>query len=381
MTAPSARMPGEPLRVGIDGRSLTGRGRGVAVYTAGLLAALAAQRPDDRFEVLLPRDGAGDLPAPLQRENVVARRHRAPGRLLFGAAAITGRPRLDRTLPGPLDVAWLPAPVPVAVSPGVPVVLSLHDLSFEEHPADYTAYERLWHRLARPGSRARSAAAVMAVSDSTRRAAIARWSLEPDRVSVVSPGVTAPGERPAGHAVAAARLRHGLGERYLLFVGALEPRKAPRVLLAAHRRARESGLSADLALAGSGRLSGELVGPGVHVLGNLGRDELSLLYAGAIAVVVPSRSEGFGFPPLEALALGTPSVVSDLPVFTETLGDAALRAPFGDEEALAAALCEITGDPDLRERLVSAGGRALERFTWEKAAQKARAVLAGAARQ
>ena len=94
---------------------------------------------------------------------------------------------------------------------------------------------------------------------------------------------------------------------------------------------------------------------------------------------MPSLAEGYGFPPLEAAACGTPSIVSDLPVFHETLGDAALRVPPGDEAALAEALVRMAGDDPLRERLAVAAAGAIEGRTWEAAARAAHAVLAEAA--
>src|SRR3954447_91459 len=116
------------MRVGVDGRSLAlGGARGVTRVTVSLLTALAERHPEDELRVLLPA-GPGEPPP-----GVFARRVRVPGRLLFGAAAVTGRPRLDRLLGG-VDVMWLPAPAPVALSRRVPYVLTLHDLSWEERP-------------------------------------------------------------------------------------------------------------------------------------------------------------------------------------------------------------------------------------------------------
>ena len=162
--------------------------------------------------------------------------------------------------------------------------------------------------------------------------------------------------------------------RYLLAVGALEPRKAPELLLGAFARARAAGLDADLVFAGSGRLAERLAGrPGVHVLGAVSDDELDTLYAHALALVHPAWLEGYGLPPLEALARGTPPVVADLPVYDETLGAAALRFAPGDASALADALLRID---DERERLLAA---APSPRTWDAAADELHAVLAGAA--
>jgi glycosyltransferase involved in cell wall biosynthesis len=353
------------LIVAVDARHLAG-GRGVAHYTAALLGALAAARPADEYRAFVPgRAPLADGAAP-GAERVQVVRHRLPSRALFGPAALTGRPRLD-VLAGGGDVVWIPAPAPVAVSPGVPYVLTVHDVSWLERPQDFTAYERVWHRLARIERLARGAAAVVCVSAATRDAVLRRWRLPAERVHVVHSGVTAP--RTDGRA---ARDRP-----FFLAVGALEPRKAPDVLARAHALARADGLEADLVFAGAGRLAGGLRGDGVHVLGHVA--DLGPLYRDALALVMPSRLEGFGFPPLEAALAGTPAVVSDLPVFGETLGDAALRVPPADERALADALLRLERDPALRDDVARRAGAAAARLTWAGAAARLSAILRGAA--
>ena len=127
---PRASATNRPVRVGIDGRHLRASARrGVSRYADLLVAELGEQFPDDDWVTVTPG--------------------RFARRPLFAAAALTGRPRLDR-LAGGCDVAWVPAPAPVAVSAAVPLVLTVHDLSFEHRAEDYGRYERLWHRLARP---------------------------------------------------------------------------------------------------------------------------------------------------------------------------------------------------------------------------------------
>lgn len=355
------------VKVGVDARALSGN-RGIARYLRGMLAALAAARPDDEYRLLLPRGGPAEVPP-----GCVAVRDPRPGRLLFGSAALTGRPRIDRLLGDGLDVVWAPAPAPLALSPGVPFVLTVHDLSFAARPRDFTPYERLWHRLARPRRQVARAARVLADSAATRDELVARYGADPERITVVPPGVDDPAPGTAGGTTV---LR---ARPYLLAVGALEPRKAPGVLAEAYRRARAQGLDADLVVAGEGRCANLLTGPGVVRLGSVGDRELDGLYRGAVAVVLPSYLEGFGYPPLEAALRGTPSVVSDLPVFHETLGEAALRVPPGDPQPLADALCRIAADPALREALAHRAQAAAAGFTWSRAAAATRAVLAEAA--
>jgi glycosyltransferase involved in cell wall biosynthesis len=340
------------VRVGIDGRHLRASARrGVSRYADLLVAELGEQFPDDEWVTVTPG--------------------RFARRPLFAAAALSGRPRLDR-LAGGSDVAWVPAPAPVAVSAAVPLVLTMHDLSFEHRAEDYGRYERLWHRLARPRELARRATRVIAVSEVVRGELLEEWGLPPERVVTVHSG---PGRPPA----AAGRTRVPAGRPFFLAAGALEPRKQPLVLAEAHRLARAEGLESELVFAGEGPLAAALERAGATVVGHVSDAELDRLYGDALALACVSREEGFGLTPLEAAARGTPSVVSDLPVFAETLGSAALSVPAGDPRALADALLRLEREPELRERLAEAAARAAERLSWERAARETRAVLAAAA--
>jgi glycosyltransferase involved in cell wall biosynthesis len=348
------------VRVGVDGRSLVGGGaRGVAHYTAALLEALVAAFPEDEYRVLLPRGPVLPLP-PGVREV----RHRLPARALFGAAALTGRPRLD-TLVGGCDVVWAPAPAPLAVG-ATPYVLTVHDRSWEERPQDFTRYERLWHRAARPRRLARAAARVLCDTEVVRRDLIREWGLDTSRVRTVPlaprrlPTATSPSSHP-----------------YFLSVGALEPRKAPDVLVEGFGLAREQGLEAELIVAGDGRVTVEA--PGVRRLGHV--EDLGSLYAGALAVVLPSWIEGFGLTPVEGIAAGAPAIVSDLPVLREVLADGALYVRPGDAAGLADALLRVAREPALRERLLAAGRAAIAPLSWAETARRTRAVLAEAAAQ
>ncbi len=169
------------------------------------------------------------------------------------------------------------------------------------------------------------------------------------------------------------------GRPYFLAVGALEPRKAPDVLADAYAIARTRGLDADLVFVGTGRLAAALEGPGVHLLGRVEDAALDALYRAATGLVMPSWLEGFGFPPLEAAVRGTPAIVSDLPVFDETLGQAALRVPPGNAEALADALLCLAQDDGLRDRLAGQAAHAAASLTWARAADATHAVLCEAA--
>lgn len=364
------------MKVGVDGRSLVDEnGRGVAQHTRGLLSALAHHYSHDEWHVLVPEGTRTGMPAGVRVFRVPL-----PSRVFYGLGALVRYPRLDDILGG-VDVFWAPAPAPLALSRDVPFVLTLHDLSWELRPNDFTRYERLWHTISRPRMLAGRAAWIAADSAETRTQALERWGLDPQRVTVVPPVVRGPERHLDDAQSKALRRRFSLPARYFLSVGALEPRKAPDVLARAFHRARANGLDADLAIVGHGRLEAGLAGPGMHLLGRVTDAELDGLYAGALALVMPSRLEGFGLPPLEAALRGTPSILSDLPVFAATLGDGAVRVPVEDEERLAAALEELAADEPLRDHLRAHALTAAKNFTSEDSAQRMHAILSAAARK
>ncbi|HEX8086125.1 MAG TPA: glycosyltransferase family 1 protein [Solirubrobacteraceae bacterium] len=346
------------MRVGVDARHLAG-GRGVAHYTSELLTALATRFPDDEWRAFAPGRG------PLLGSGAQTVRHGVPSRLLFGSAALFGRPRIDRLVGREPDAVWIPAPAPVAVSRDVPYVLTIHDLSWIERPHDFTAYERWWHRLGRLERLAERAAVVVAVSEATKEAIRREWPNVED-VRVIRSGIPSlppPGPKPPW-----------LPQQYLLAVGALEPRKGQLELKRAFEEARARGLQADLVFAGEGRLARELRGDGVHVVTDADRATLATLYANALALALPSHLEGFGFTALEAARAGIPVMAGPLRVIDETLGDAALRV-----EDWTAALLQVAGDAELRARLEQAGRERAQRFDWTSTADAMHAVLEEAA--
>jgi glycosyltransferase involved in cell wall biosynthesis len=232
---------------------------------------------------------------------------------------------------------------------------------------------------------------LIAVSEAVRRELIAEWEADPDKTVTVAsgPGRKAPpgNGRRTGNGPRASRVPGGrnggssapLAPGYVLAVGALEPRKRPDLLVEAHARARAAGLKAELVFAGEGSLRQRLARNGATVLGYVPDEELDALYRDALALTCVSREEGFAFTPLEAVATGTPAVVSDLPVFAETLGAGALRVPPDDADALADALLRLERDGQLRAELVAAGRAAARRGCWSRAAAQTREVLMEAA--
>jgi glycosyltransferase involved in cell wall biosynthesis len=131
--------------------------------------------------------------------------------------------------------------------------------------------------------------------------------------------------------------------------------------------------------AGEGRMAHQLRADGITLLGHVDDDTLDGLYRGALALVMPSLLEGYGLPLREALARGTPAVVSDLAVFGPELDEAVLRVPPGDDAALASALVRLEREPGLRSALAAAAPGTVAGLSWVEAARRTRGILAEAA--
>jgi glycosyltransferase involved in cell wall biosynthesis len=232
----------------------------------------------------------------------------------------------------------------------------------------------------------RHAGHILADSESTRRDLIELLGVEPERASVLYPGVE-PRFRPIEDAELPnwVRARYDLPGRFVLGLGTLQPRKNfdglieafGRLLAARGDEPEIAGLHLVIA-GGRGWMYEETLalparlglGNRVHFPGFVADDDLPALYNLAAAFAFPSWYEGFGLPVLEAMACGTPVVAADNSSLPEAAGEAALRVNAGDADGLADSLGLLLVDSTLRGRLVAAGYEQARRFTWEGAAEQ-----------
>jgi glycosyltransferase involved in cell wall biosynthesis len=270
------------------------------------------------------------------------------------------------------DVIWSPANIgPLRAGRHV---VSIHDASVFVGPEWFSPAFRLYYRalLPRIGRRAER---VLAPSEAAR-SDLARHGVAPeDRIEVVSPGIS-----PAFHGALDASGWEA-EKPYVLAVGSRDPRKNWRTLLRAWTLLPEtvrSGRKLLLAGGSARAFARDPLGPlppGAKLLGHVPEERLPGLYGGADLLAFPSLHEGFGLPPLEAMACGVPAVVSAIPSLREVCGDAALYHDPLDAPGLAGAIETVLGDPGLRETLRGAGRSRALRYGWEASGAKLAAII------
>lgn len=254
------------------------------------------------------------------------------------------------------DVIHHPLPAHARQAP-CPQVVTLHDLAFERLPECFDPAFRRWASLTHRRA-ARRGDAVVCVSDTTRRDAMARWGLDGARL-VVAPHGPGQAPPPVGEPPPAA-------PAHFLYIGDDEPRKNLSLLLAAHARYRTAvGADATLDLVLAGRAQPPQR-PGVRAVAD---PDLAALLARAAALVHPALHEGFGLTVLEAMHAGVPVIAARSPGLAETCAEAALYVDPHDDEGLAHALARVAADATLRATLAAAGRERAAAFSWRTSAR------------
>jgi glycosyltransferase involved in cell wall biosynthesis len=354
------------VRIAIDARELMGRPTGVGRYLSQILQAWAALPGTSGHELVLcsPEALAPRALGDLRVSNAVA-----PG----GGTAWEQwtLPRLVRAERA--DVLFAPAYTAPLRCPA-PVVLTIHDVSYAAHPEWFSWRDGLRRRtLSRMA--ARRAARVITESDFSKREIARHLRVDAGRIEVIYLGVSAlRADAPR--------------EPLVLYVGSVFNRRHVDALVGAFARLAAGRPGLRLAIVGDNRtrpwidLDALVAGTGladrIDVRSYVADDELSGLYARASAFAFLSEYEGFGLPPLEAMAAGVPVVVLDTPVAREIYGPAAEYVSRAEPDLVAAALDRVLTEGPARERLLHAGTAQVERYSWRECAHRTLQVLLAA---
>ena len=356
------------MLIGIDARKL--RDGGIGTYVRHLIEALLAEPRGHRFALFLdPKDfGTTTWSDRVTREIAVrAGKYSIAEHWVLAAAARAARVDLFHAPHYTLPLAW-----------NGPAVVTIHDLIHVRYPQFFPAGAALYARTI-AGLAARRARVVIANSEHTRGDIIEALDVPPDRVRVIPLGVSSAITRRDPELVAEFRRARSLPEDYLLYVGARRGHKNLGMLLRALAAIPASDRP-PLVLSGRAwsasdplaRLAARLgIGPWIHFAGDFDDDDaLSCCYSGAALYVQPSLTEGFGLPPLEAMACGTPVLCSTGGALPGTVGEAAERLDPIEPVLWAQAIVTLLRDSSRRSELARRGLTHARRFTWAEAARR-----------
>ena len=367
------------MAIYLDVSAAVHRRAGLGRYAESLTRALVAADPTrfalfyNRERGIEPLEGLEHLPA-----RTVGLGYK-PWRMLVWLGQLA-RIGLDPLLPGAeLFHATEHLLLPLR---SVPTVLTVHDLIFRHLPVHHKPLNRWYLNLALP-LYCRRAAHIIAISEHTRRDLIATYGLDPEKITVIYEAA-APRFRPQSpQTVAAVRSRYSLPDRYLIFIGTIEPRKNLTRLLTAFETLHAEGLTDGLVIVGRrgwlydgffARLEESPAREAVILPGYTPDEDLPAVCTGAQALALPSLYEGFGLPVLEAMACGTPVVASNASSIPEIGGDAALYFDPTDEEAIIETIRNLLRETDTQDEMRMKGLAQAARFSWQRAAVETEAV-------
>ncbi|MBM4344459.1 MAG: glycosyltransferase family 4 protein [Deltaproteobacteria bacterium] len=367
------------MRIAIDATTWAPGRTGVGLYTERLVRAWQQLPYGD--ELILLTNRFAEAP---RQSGLPVYGPRMPVRALWLQTALPAQ--LVRFRP---DAALFPNYLaPIVPVPGVPYVLTVHDLAVFLYPETFTFKKRVLQRAALPWL-VRRAAAVVTPSESSRRDLLRLMPTDPAKV-VVTPLAAAPGldRPPQPETVARVRRELALPDRYVLSVGTLEPRKNVVRLVEAFERVANAFADVRLVIAGGkGWRDADIVRllrrpelqSRIVSVGYVTPEQLQVLYCEALVMAYPSLYEGYGLPVAEAMACGAPVLTSRGSSLDEVGGDAVLAVDPLDVGAIADGLARLLGDASLRADLRSRGLARAAQSSWVQTAEATRAVLARAA--
>lgn len=382
------------MKIGIDIRCLAeGKRTGVEEYTLALLRELFER---DRDNVYILFFNAWKKPLPdfswfSQYPNVTLKTFRFPNKLFNLSLWYFGFPKLDLLLGG-TDVFFLPNLNFAAVSRKTRLVVTAHDLSFEIFPETFSFKQRLWHYLVNFRHLVRRADRVIAVSQSTKDDLVAEYQVPEEKISVVPSGIDARFRQMDRNDAELVRIKekYRLPYKFILYLGTFEPRKNIAALIQSYEALLVSGNPSlekyDLVLAGTRGWKCDDVFRAreqsphqdrILLPGFIADGDKVALYNLASVFVYPSLYEGFGFPPLEAMACGVPVITSHSSALPEVVGAAGVMIDPYQPDELYQALQSVLTDQTLSFAMTQRGIAEAKQFAWSKTAEATQNVLLG----
>ncbi len=369
------------LRVGINARYIQRQMTGIEKYTYEIIKNVALNDPDTDYYIFFMKNipvPEMDFPVNVKKINSRFSGKRRSTKLFWELVYLFFEIRKYK-----LDVFHGPAFfVPLMKPKRCKYITTVHDLAFLTYPKTFTISTKLYFFLLFRKS-LRICDKIIAVSNVTKKDMVSYYAIPEEKVAVIHSGISsvykAPGNEETKKEIMS---KYNLPERYILFVGALSPRKNVVNILKAYKaylQEQQKKESVKLVLVGKKAwlyddifsfISKNKMEEHVLFLDYVPENDVVTLYSNAELFLFPSLYEGFGFPVLEAMACGTPVITSNISSLPEVAGHAAILVNPENVEEIKEAMIKIGSNPKLREDLIKKGKNQVKKFTWKEAAEK-----------
>ena len=371
------------MKIGIDIRPLQARHYGgISEYINNLLPELFKAGAKHQFALFTSsfREPFFNYSELLKHKNVEVKSYKIPNKILFFSSRFFHLPKVDRLLGG-IDVLFCPHFFPISVSKKCKKITTFHDISFDIFPEFFNLKQRLWHKLVSPKRQAKNSDIIISVSHSTKQDLIKYYKLSADKIRIVYSGVN---KKLLDQKI---QTSISLPKKYILTLSLMGPRKNTLGLIRAFDVLKKNKEFTELYLLVAGgfdkfyksKIKREIKKSPhqnkIVLLGPVKEEQKSVLYKNAQLFVYPSLYEGFGFPPLEAMYCGVPTVVSHNTSLPEVTGGATLLVDPYRPRLIAEAMEEILQDARLYNDLLIRGRKQAEEFDWRKTAQETLNIL------
>lgn len=371
------------MKIGVDIRTLSeGKMTGVEVYALNLLRHLFLIDKTNNYKLFtnsfhLQQKNFTDFS---NLPNVEIKSYGFPNRLLNSSFKILNYPKIDKLLGG-VDVFFTPRYLFQSLSKNCPLIITVHDLSFIRDKKFFSIKQRLWHWLVSDKNACEKAKKIITVSESTKKDIVSIFKIPPEKIAVIYPGInhdifniTRDERKEEG-----LRSKYNIKKEYILYLGTIEPRKNVLSLIVAYEKFHKATDNIDLILAGNlgwlynevlNKINWSIYKKDIKLLTTVTEEEKPSLYRMARLFVFPSLYEGFGFPPLEAMACGVPTITSMASSLPEILGDASVYVNPYNVSQLTLAIDNLIADKNFCAKIVASGIKQVQKYSWDKTAKE-----------
>jgi len=379
------------MKIGIDVRCLAeGRMTGVEEYTQQLLENLFQLDKENEYVLFFNsfKPAKADFSWLEKYPGVKLKKFRFPNKLLNFCFWYLGFPKIDKIIGG-ADIVFLPNITFGSVSAKTKLVVTIHDLSFERFPENFSLKRRLWHSFINPKKICRRAQKIIAVSESTKNDLETLYGINPQKIKVIPSGISEnflPISRNDRQLIEV-KERYKLPYKFTLFLGTIEPRKNIAALIRAFDGLKNYAAAKNdeqlarfkLVIAGQSGWLGEKINREIEkakykkdilAINFIPAEDKPYLINLASLFVYPSIFEGFGFPPLEAMKCGVPVVASNNSSLPEVVGNGGIMVNFDKPDEIEKAMRQILENPRLSEKFKESGLKKSSEFSWENTATK-----------